>query len=214
MFSSLKSLDFSIINKNIEGIASIMSDFGCDVIFSGTGLYAFYPPEFDDEVPNEPDNSKIFNKLLKMMQCALEIKKAFYETKKCFKIKIGISYGECQLIIIDNKIKNENINNENKNSFKSLDFTTSSASNVYINSETLIPIVDIKNNNFYYFFYGKPLNDSCDNANKADEGQIVIDQKIHYFLSESFELEEIYDKYQILSSRLFKIIKPEPNINI
>jgi len=200
---------FSYINKNIEGLASIMNDFGCDVIFSGNGLYAFYPPEFDDEVPNEADNSKIFNKLLKMMQCALEIKKVFYEAKKCFKIKIGISYGECKLIIIDNKVKNEFFNNnEYKNSYKSLEFTTSSTSNVYINSENLIPIIDIKNNNFYYFVYGKPLIDSCENANKADEGQIIIDQKLHYFLSESFELEEINDKYQFSPVRLFKVIKP------
>jgi len=199
---------YSYINKKIEGLSSIMCDFGCDVIFSGTGLYAFYPPEFDDEIPNEPDNSKIFNKLIKMMQCALEIKKVFYETKKCFKIKIGISYGECKLIIIDKKIKNEYNNIEYKNSFKSLDFTTSSASNVYINSDNLIPIVDIKNTNFYYFVYGNPLINSCENANKADEGQIIIDQKVYYFLSESFELEEINDKYQYLPIRFFKVIKP------
>ena len=64
-----------------------------------------------------------------MVQCVFEIKKKINQNKKCFKIKIGINYGEYKINIIDNQLKNCNNNNDDfinddQQSFKYFDFIT------------------------------------------------------------------------------------------
>ena len=68
---------YSYISKNIEELSSILIDNGCDVIFYGTGLHAFIIPDLNEELFFDRDNSRLINKIMKLLQLALEIKKNF-----------------------------------------------------------------------------------------------------------------------------------------
>ena len=197
---------YSYINKNLEELASAFIEYGCDIIFYGTGLYAFIIPDFNEEIIIESDNTKTLNKILKMLQIALEIKNDFFESKKNFKIKLGLSYGECKLIVLDNKIKSHRSNNDFRKysqSFRSIDFIMSEKSNIHISNKNLL-YTNGGNKQYYYFFFGKPLIESCEYAKRGNEGQIIIDQIINNYITENFEVEELEGK---LPKKLFKVIK-------
>ena len=200
---------YSYISKNIEELSSILIENGCDVVFYGTGLHAFVIPDLNEGLFIESDNSKMANNILKMLQLALEIKKNFDETKRGFKIKLGVSYGECKLIILENKTKIRNTKNndyiKNMQSFKSIDFIMSEKSNIHISNKNVLLNSKAKNLQYIYFLYGKPLIDSCQYAKKADDRQIIFDQMINNYATEYFETEEIEES--IGNKKLYQVIK-------
>ena len=197
---------YSYINKNIEELASILNDYGCDFIFYGTGVLSFIIPDFEEEKFKEKDNSKIFNRMLKMILCALEIRKHF-ESKKYIKINMGISYGECKFIILDNK-GNTNHNEYsivNKQSFKNIEFIMSEKNNQYIfNINNLFLNTNNNKLHFYYFLLGKCLGDCYKYSKIGEEAQITIDQNIYNYISDYMEVEEV-ESFE--RNKLYKVIR-------
>ena len=195
---------YSYVNKNIEGLASILNDYGCDFIIYGTGILSFIIPDFEEEKFREKDNSKIFNRMLKMILCALEIRKHF-ESKKCIKIKIGISYGECKFIILDNKGNTNYYDYSivNRHSFKNIEFMSDNNNKYIFNINNLF--LNINNNlHFYYFLLGKSLGDCCKYSKIGEESQITIDQKIYNYISDYIEVEEV-ETFE--RTKLYKVIR-------
>ena len=175
---------YSYINKELQELANILIDFGCDFIFYGTGVLAFFPPNFDKDNFIEEDITKIINNIIKILQCTFEIKKKFFESKKLVKVKMGISFGECKLIILDNKLKKNISSNNylNKQSFKNLEFIMSEKNNQYISKgNNFFLNLNIKNSYYYYFLFGKCIGDCCHYAKIGEEGQISIDQIIYNY---------------------------------
>ena len=173
---------YSYINKNIEELGSILIEYGCDIICYDKGIISFIPPNFDEENFAESDYTKIFNKIIKIIQCSSEIKKKYFEFKKCFKIRMGISFGECKLIILDNKLKNIfNIDNAiNKQSYKNFDFAINDKNNQILSNRSLFSNTNNNNNNnfyLYYFIIGKSLLDFSEYAKIGEEGLEEIIQK-------------------------------------
>ena len=194
---------YSYINKRLEELASTFTECGCDIVFYGTGLLSFIVPDFEEEIYNDIDNSKVLNKILKMMQCALEIKKYFFESHSCLKIRIGISLGECKLIIFkynNNKFKN------NFQSFNNLDSNNNDTNNQYIN------LIQNSNKNIYfkYIFLGQSIVDCCEYAKMGEEGQITFDQYLYNFISEYFEIEEIENN----KKKLYKVIRQTQSLKL
>ena len=201
---------YTYINKYLEELIAIISDLGCDFFFFGTGILCLIPPDFDEETYIEIDKSKIFNKILKMIQCAIEIKNKFFQFRKCFKVKIGLNYGEYKIIILNNKVKS-NINNDDykKNqhhSFNNLEFLNNEKNDLfmYSNRNLLFLNSNSKGIYYYYFLQGKTISDCCEFAKLGEEGQITIDQFIYNYISEYFEIEEIE---QNLKTKLYKVNK-------
>ena len=204
---------YTNINKNIEEICSILIENNCDFICFGRGILSFIPPNFYEGNFVETDNTKIFNKIIKIIQCSLEIKKNYFEFKKFLKIKMGISFGECKLIILDNNLKNTPNNDKfiNKHSFINVDFIMTDKNNPYISNKNRFLNSNNSNLYFYYFLFGKCLSNCCEFAKIGEEGQIIIDQLIYNSISDYFDVEEIHQEKR---GKLYKIIKEIQQIKL
>lgn len=148
---------------------------------------------------------KFLNRMLKMILCALEIRKHF-ESKKCLKIKIGISYGECKFIILDNKGNTNYYDYSivNKHSFKNIEFIMSDNNNKYIFNINNLFLNTNNNLHFFYFLLGKSLGDCCKYSKIGEESQITIDQNIYNYISDYIEVEEV-ETFE--RTKLYKVIR-------
>ena len=198
---------YSYINRKFEQLASIFTELGYDIIFYGAGLLSFISPDFEEEIYNDTDNFKIMNKILKMVQCAYEIKKNFFETENFFKMKIGISYGECTLIIFKDNFINFNYIKNEPQSFKNLNFINSGS-----NAPNINLYQNTKNMGFKYIFLGQPIISCCQYAKEGEEGQITIDHFIYNFISEFFEAEEI--EIENKKIKLYKLLKQTQSLKM
>ena len=93
---------YFFFNRFQEKLISCITNHGGDILFQGLGAYAIWPPQKSED--DEEIKEEIINIYLRVIQCALDLQKkalrSDFSNKTLFFPKIGISYGNCNFILL------------------------------------------------------------------------------------------------------------------